>query len=164
MTVSLSHTGSRNNPRIQPERTLTQSLPGSKTNMFTYKGPRRVKVCLCVCGCLCAGVCVWVSVCGCVCVCVCSKTHMFHISGSSKSKGACLCVCVRVCVCVCVCVARQICLHVRVPEELRCFVLRVYMFYVRVCACVCVCRKTNMFTYKSLQYTATHCNTHTASH
>jgi len=36
--------GSRNNPRIQPERTLTQSLPGSKTNMFTYKGPRRVKV------------------------------------------------------------------------------------------------------------------------
>jgi len=41
-----------------------------------------------------------------------------------------------VCVCVCVCVARQTCLHVRVPEELGCFVLRVYVFYVRVCVCV----------------------------
>jgi len=36
--------GSRNNPRIQPERTMPQYEPGSKTNMFTYKGPRRVKV------------------------------------------------------------------------------------------------------------------------
>ena len=36
--------GSRNNPKISPERIPTQHQPGSRTNMFTYKGPRRVKV------------------------------------------------------------------------------------------------------------------------
>jgi len=36
--------GSRNNPKIMPERIPIQYQPGSKTNMFSYKGPRRVKV------------------------------------------------------------------------------------------------------------------------
>jgi hypothetical protein len=36
--------GSRNNPKISPERLPTQFQPGSRTNMFTYKGPRRAKV------------------------------------------------------------------------------------------------------------------------
>ena len=36
--------GSRNNPKFMPERIPVQYKPGSKTNMFSYKGPRRVKV------------------------------------------------------------------------------------------------------------------------
>jgi len=36
--------GSRNNPKFMPERILQGNTPGSKTNMFSYKGPRRVKV------------------------------------------------------------------------------------------------------------------------
>ena len=36
--------GSRNNPTICQERIPPRYQPGSRTNMFTYKGPRRVKV------------------------------------------------------------------------------------------------------------------------
>ena len=36
--------GSRNNPKFMPERILQGNTPGSKTNMCSYKGPRRVKV------------------------------------------------------------------------------------------------------------------------
>lgn len=36
--------GQRNNPAILPERIPTKFEPGSKLNMFSYQGPRRVKV------------------------------------------------------------------------------------------------------------------------
>jgi hypothetical protein len=38
--------GHRNNPNILPVRIdkSSNAKPGSKTNMFSYKGPRRVKV------------------------------------------------------------------------------------------------------------------------
>jgi superfamily II DNA/RNA helicase len=36
--------GQRNNPAILPERIPSGFEPGSRTNMFSYKGPRKVKV------------------------------------------------------------------------------------------------------------------------
>ena len=35
--------GQRNNPAFLPERIPSRFEPGSKTNMFSYKGPRKVR-------------------------------------------------------------------------------------------------------------------------
>ena len=35
--------GNRNNPVLVPERVQGQYNPGSRINMFSYKGPRRAK-------------------------------------------------------------------------------------------------------------------------
>ena len=35
--------GSRNNPALLPERVASAFSPGSRVNMFSYKGPRRAK-------------------------------------------------------------------------------------------------------------------------
>ena len=36
--------GNRNNPVLLPERVASPYTPGSRINMFSYKGPRRAKV------------------------------------------------------------------------------------------------------------------------
>ena len=35
--------GNRNNPVLLPERVASPYNPGSRINMFSYKGPRRAK-------------------------------------------------------------------------------------------------------------------------